>query len=144
MKISTKGRYALRLMLELAVNKPDEYMSIKTIATNQNISGKYLEQIIAVLGRAGFVRSVRGAKGGYRLANPAETYTVGSILRLIEGDLSPVSCMEDSENQCPRSATCVTLEVWQQLDEAICGVVDNITLADLAQRQQQRDLSVVG
>ena len=136
MKISTRGRYALRLMLELAMNDTDEYMTIKTIAERQNISGKYLEQIIPVLSRAGYVRSCRGAQGGYRLARPAGQYTVGMILRLIEGDFVPVACMEEEPNVCPRSAACVTLEVWKKLGEAINQVVDNITLADLAQKQK--------
>lgn len=138
MKISTKGRYALRLMLNLALRSPNEYVSIKTIAQSQEVSNKYLEQIISVLNRAGYVRSIRGAQGGYKLARPAEEYTVGMILRAIEGNLSPVACMEDEPNQCPRSADCVTLEIWQQLDDAICGVIDHITLADLVQRHRQK------
>ena len=119
MKISTKGRYALRLMLDLALNSKNGYITIKSIAERQAISDKYLEQIITVLNRAGFVKSTRGAQGGYKLAKPAEEYTVGMILRLIEGNLVPVACMEDEPNQCPRCDICVTLDVWKQLDEAI-------------------------
>ncbi len=130
MKISTKGRYALRLMLDLAQHNT-EYVTIKSIADRQDISSKYLEQIISVLNRAGFVRSIRGAQGGYKLARPAKDYTVGTILRLIEGDLVPVACMEDEPNQCLRADNCPTLKVWKELSDAINGVVDNVTLADL-------------
>ncbi|MEL4106759.1 Rrf2 family transcriptional regulator [Oscillospiraceae bacterium WX1] len=136
MKISTRGRYAIRMMLELAMSEPDQYVTIKSIAERQDISGKYLEQIISVLSRAGFVKSVRGAQGGYKLAHPAEEYTVGSILRLIEGSLVPVACMEDEPNQCPRCETCATLDVWKQVDEAVSSVVDHITLLDLVQKQK--------
>lgn len=135
MKISTRGRYALRLMLDLAQNEQEQYVPVKSIAQRQQISGKYLEQIISVLSRAGFVKSVRGAQGGYQLARPAEEYTVGMILRLIEGSLVPVACMEDQPNRCPRSETCATLTVWKQLDKAIGDVVDHVTLADLARDQ---------
>ena len=137
MKISTRGRYALRLMLELAMNDTGEYITIKSISERQQISDKYLEQIISVLNRAGFVKSVRGAQGGYKLAYPAEEYTVGMILRLIEGSLAPVACMDDPQNQCRRNHQCATLEVWQKIDEAVGTVVDHITLADLAKRQVQ-------
>jgi len=138
MKISTKGRYALRLMLELAGNQTSEYMAIKNISSRQGISDKYLEQIITILSRAGFVKSTRGAQGGYKLARPAEEYTVGMILRLIEGSLVPVACMEDEPNRCPRSSTCVTLDVFKQIHQAVSNVVDNITLADLAHQDQAR------
>ncbi len=137
MKISTRGRYALRLMLDLARNDHDQYVTIRSIAERQGISGKYLEQIITVLNRAGFVKSVRGSQGGYKLARPAEEYTVGMILRQIEGSLAPVACLEDAPNRCPRCGKCATLEVWQQLDAAISGVVDHITLADLVTRQKE-------
>lgn len=138
MKISTRGRYALRLMLDLAQRDPEQYVTIKSISERQEISGKYLEQIISVLSRAGFVKSIRGSQGGYKLARPAEEYTVGMILRLIEGSLVPVACMEDEPNQCPRCDNCATLDVWKQLDEAISGVVDHITLADLVEKQKSK------
>ncbi len=131
MKISTKGRYALRLMLDLALNTADGYVAIKSISERQEISDKYLEQIITILSRAGFVKSIRGSQGGYKLAKPPEEYTVGMILRLIEGNLVPVACMADEPNQCPRSDICVTLDVWKQIDKAVSGVIDNITLAEL-------------
>jgi len=138
LKISTRGRYALRLMLDLALNDKDQYITIKSISERQEISGKYLEQIISVLSRAGYVKSVRGAQGGYKLARPAEEYTVGMILRLIEGSLAPVACMDDTPNQCPRRDKCVTLSVWQKIGKAVSDVVDNITLADLAAEQQAK------
>jgi Rrf2 family protein len=125
-------------MLDLALNKEDENVSLKSIAERQGISDKYLEQIITVLCRAGFVKSTRGVQGGYRLAKPAKEYTVGMILRLIEGSLVPVACMEDEPNQCPRSSECVTLDIWKQIDDAVNHVIDNITLADLAKKQQEK------
>lgn len=136
MKISTKGRYALRLMLDLALNDNGEYITIRSISSRQEISDKYLEQIITVFSRAGYVKSTRGAKGGYKLARPAEEYTVGMILRLIEGSLVPVACMEDNPNQCPRADKCATLDIWRDLDKAVSGVIDNITLSELAERQK--------
>lgn len=136
MKISTRGRYALRLMLDLASANPQEYITIKSIAARQEISEKYLEQIITVLSRSGFVKSTRGAQGGYKLAKSAADYTVGMILRAIEGNLVPVACMEDDPNECPRSASCVTLDIYRQINEAVSGVVDHITLADLAEKQR--------
>jgi len=136
MKISTKGRYALRLMLDLAVNYTGEYISIKSIATRQEISEKYLEQIITQLNRAGYVKSVRGAQGGYMLAKDPSDYTVGMILRLLEGSLAPVSCLE--EDNCERISRCVTMEVWEKIQRAVDDVVDNITLADLVTRYHEK------
>ncbi len=131
MMISTKGRYALRTMLDLALNDEGEYIPLRDIAERQDISVKYLEQIVSALTRAGFVRSVRGTGGGYRLAKRPEEYTVGMILRLTEGNLAPVACLEFEQNSCPRAANCVTLGIWEKLYDAINNVVDNITLADL-------------
>ena len=144
MKISTKGRYALRLMLELANNRSGDYMTIKNIAFRQEISEKYLEQIITTLSRAGFVKSTRGSQGGYKLAKPAEEYTVGMILRLIEGSLVPVACMQDEPNLCPRCDRCATLDVYKQIHTAVNNVVDNITLADLAQQEQAKKAALAG
>ena len=132
MKISTKGRYALRLMLDLALCPSGEYIKVKDIAARQEISDKYLEQIIAVLGKAGYVKSVRGASGGYRLTRSPADYTVGMILRLTEGSLAPVACLEDEVNQCPRFQQCATVEVWKRLQHAVNSVVDTKTLADQA------------
>lgn len=131
MKISTRGRYALRLMLDLALHESQEPVRLKDIAERQDISLKYLEQIISVLQKTGYVRSIRGPQGGYHLMRAPEEYTVGMILRLIEGDMSPVSCLENDVNLCPRQADCVTLRLWKELDGAIRGVIDRYTLADL-------------
>jgi Rrf2 family protein len=136
MKISTRGRYALRLMLELALNDTEQYVTIKSIAERQDISGKYLEQIISVLSRAGFVKSIRGSRGGYKLAHPPQEYTLGQILRLIEGSLVPVSCMEDEPNMCPRHEHCATLDIWKQIDDAVSNILDNTTLADLVEKER--------
>ena len=136
MKISTKGRYALRLMLDLAYNDTGEYITIKSIAARQEISEKYLEQIITLLSRAKFVKSTRGAQGGYMLTRSPEEYTVGMILRLTEGSLATVSCLEDDKNECSRSGNCVTLEVWKKIDDTVSGDVDNITLSDLVEKQR--------
>ena len=141
MKISTRGRYALRLMLDLALNSPDQYVTIKSISERQDISNTYLEQIITALSRAGYVKSIRGAQGGYKLARPAEEYTVGMVLRLIEGSLAPVACMDDTPNKCPRSNDCVTLDIWKKLNDAINDVVDNITLADLVNQHKTKLMS---
>lgn len=138
MKISTKGRYALRLMLDLALHNNGECVSIKEISERQGISDKYLEQIITVLNRAGYVRSVRGAMGGYMLSKNPKEYTVGNIIRLMEGNLAPVSCIEDEENRCERAASCVTVEIWEKINEAVNNVIDNITLADLVSRTYEK------
>lgn len=135
MKISTKGRYALRLMIDIAINSADKPVSIKEIAGRQDISDKYLEQIISVLNSAGFVRSIRGAQGGYVLRKTPSEYTVGMILRLTEGSLAPVACVEEDAVHCDRMDNCVTVEIWKRLNTAINGVVDNITLADLVEWQ---------
>lgn len=132
----------MRLMLDLALNT-DQYVTIKSISERQEISGKYLEQIISVLNKAGYVKSTRGSQGGYKLAKPAADYTVGMILRLIEGSLAPVACMDDNPNQCSRCENCVTLDVWKQIDDAVNNVVDHITLADLVQKQRTHSTSAV-
>ncbi len=139
MKISTRGRYALRLMLQLALCEPNKPISIKDIAAKQNISGKYLEQIISVLNKAGFVKSERGPQGGYSLKMKPEKYTVGMILRLTEGSLSPVACLDDENGVCEREPQCATLEVWKKLNDAINEVVDGITLADLVEIQKKKN-----
>lgn len=139
MKISTKGRYAVRVMLDLAMNSTGECIKVKDIAARQEISEKYLEQIIASLTRAGFVNSVRGAQGGYRLAKAPEDYTVGMILRVTEGSLAPVACLDVGAEACDRCDTCETLGVWKELADAINRVVDSVTVADLMERQKERE-----
>lgn len=136
MKISTKGRYALRLMLDIALNDAKTPVRIKDIAERQQISDKYLEQIVSSLNKAGFVKSLRGPQGGYRLTKKPEEYTVGMILRLIEGSLAPVACLDDDTNNCTRADRCPTLILWEKLYDAISEVVDNITLADLISWQK--------
>lgn len=137
MKISTKGRYALRLMIDLAVNNDGNPVSIRDIAARQDISDKYLEQIISSLNKAGYVRSSRGPQGGYKLTRTPDEYTVGMILRLTEGSLAPVACLEDEVNLCDRQDSCATLRLWKMLDDAIKGVVDHVTLADLVTWQNE-------
>lgn len=136
MKISTKGRYALRLMLDIALNDAKTPVRIKDIAERQQISDKYLEQIVSSLNKTGFVKSLRGPQGGYRLTKKPEEYTVGMILRLIEGSLAPVACLDDDINNCTRADRCPTLILWEKLYDAISEVVDNITLADLISWQK--------
>lgn len=138
MKISAKGQYALRIMLDLANNNTGEYITIKSIAARQTLPEKYLEQIMTSLLKAGYVKSVRGSKGGYKLAYDASKYTVGKILRVIEGSLSPVAIL-DEELRAPMDVgESVTYEVWREVDAAITKVVDGITLEHLVQRQKDR------
>ena len=139
MKISAKSRYALHLMLALAMQEEGVNLSVKSVAEQQGISEKYLEQIIPVLVRSGLVCSVRGAKGGYHLTRDPEDYTVGLILRTVEGSIAPVSCLDDAVNQCARCKECVTLSLWAQVDQAISNVVDHVTLADLVDKQRRID-----
>ena len=131
MKISTKGRYALRLMIDVAVHGGEEFVSLKDVAARQGISMKYLEQIVVQLSRAGFVISTRGAQGGYQLARHPSEYTVGDILRITEGSLAPVACLEHEPVDCPRVDECITLSFWRGLYDAINNYVDSVTLEDL-------------
>lgn len=130
MTISTKGRYALRIMLDLA-GHIGETVKLKDIAARQEISGKYMEQIIAVLNKAGYVRSTRGAQGGYQLVKAPRDYTVGMILRLTEGSLAPVECLAEHALPCEREGKCATVEVYRRIYEAVNNVIDTITLQDL-------------
>ena len=139
MKISTKGRYALRLMLDLAMNDTGAPISLKDVAKRQDISDKYLEQIISVLNRAGFVKSVRGAQGGYLLKKEPQEYTVGMILRLTEGSLAPVACLDGDENDFERQESCVTLILCKKIYDAVSGVVDHTTLQDLVDWQLEKN-----
>ncbi len=126
-------------MLALAMGGPDVNLSVKSVAESQGISEKYLEQIIPLLVRSGMVASVRGAKGGYHLTRDPEDYTVGQLLRAVEGSIAPVSCLDDKVNQCARCKSCVTLDLWEQVDQAISNVVDHVTLADLMDKQRRID-----
>lgn len=138
MKISTKGRYALRLMIDLAQQPGDELASLKDVAARQDISLKYLEQIVGLLCKAGFVNSARGPQGGYRLAREPEAYTVGEILRLTEGNLAPVACLEDPENRCARCHQCGTVDFWAGLYAEINRYIDQFTLADLVAKERKK------
>lgn len=142
MKISTKGRYALRTMLDLAMHDEGILIPLKDISHRQGITVKYLEQVMNLLSKAGYVRSVRGAGGGYRLAKTPSAYTVGDILRTAEGSLAPVACLEDEINQCPRASECLTLSFWQGLADTIDYYVDSVTLEDLIQRAQDNNFSI--
>ena len=137
MKISTRGRYALRMMLDLAAYDTGVPVRVREIAKRQEISPKYMEQIIAVLTKAGFVKSIRGPQGGYCLARKPKEYVLGDILRLTEGSLAPVECLETGENPCSRAPSCATLIFWKELGEAIRSVVDKYTLEDLLRWQQE-------
>ena len=137
MKMSTQGRYALRMMLDLAEHQNDGYVALKDIAARQNISKKYLEQIVPILNKADILRTTRGFQGGYRLAKPPEKYTVGQILRLTEGSLAPVACLEHDPIECERSVGCATLPVWQGLYRVITEYLDGITLQDILDQQEE-------
>lgn len=143
MRISTKGRYAIRLMIDLAENYSGVPIRLKDVAARQEISEKYLEQIISILNKAGCVRSVRGPQGGYTLARTPEEYTVGMILRLTEGSLAPVECVEPDAPPCAREDNCVTRILWNKLNEAISSVVDTTTLEDLLNWQNQANDYVI-
>ena len=138
MKISTKGRYALRLMIDLAMNGGGDPISLKDVAKRQGISDKYLEQIISVLNKAGYVRSIRGAQGGYLLKKEPAEYTVGMILRLTEGSLAPVACLDYNPVGCERSGECPTLPIWEGLNKVISDYLDGITLQDLIDMQKDK------
>ena len=131
MLISTKGRYALRIMIDLAEHQTDEFISLRGIAQRQEISEKYLESIIRMLVKARVVESLRGKGGGYRLKKDPDQYTVGSILRLTEESLAPVSCLAADAETCPRAGNCRTLALWQGLDKVIYDYLESVTIADL-------------
>ena len=136
MLISTKGRYALRVMIDLAEHQGENYIPLKVIAGRQEISEKYLESIIKLLVKARLL-------GGYRLTKPPEQYTVGSVLRLTEESLAPVSCLEQGSGPCTRAAECPTLPLWQGLNETINGYLDRFTIADLMRRGDAGDNYVI-
>ena len=131
MIVSTKGRYALRVMIDLAEHRTEKYVPLKEVAARQEISEKYLENILKVLVQNGFLEGLRGKGGGYRLTRSIDQYSVGEILRLTEGSLAPVTCLEGVENTCPRAGQCHTLPMWEKLDSLINGYLDSVSLADL-------------
>lgn len=131
MKISTKGRYALRMLYDLAAHREEGYVSLKDIADRQAISKKYLEQIVPLLNKTGLLKTGRGNKGGYMLAKRAEDITVGDVLRATEGSLAPVACLEFEPNDCPRAGECNTLYVWEGLYKVMTEYLDSITIQDI-------------
>ncbi len=132
MKISTKGRYALHLMIDIAIHQENNTpVRIKDIAARQGLSNKYLEQIISALNKAGYVKSIRGAQGGYLLTKDPSEYTAGMILRTMEGSLAPVACVDDDAINCDRQGGCVTVRLWSMINDAIKNVVDSVTLEDM-------------
>lgn len=138
MKISTKGRYALRMMIDLAMYEGEGFVSLKDIAKRQEISKKYLEQIVALLNKPDILKTNRGYQGGYRLAKRPQDYTVGDILRITEGGLEPVSCLEQNPIECERCDTCITLPIWQGLSKVISEYLDGITLQDIIDMQKAK------
>ena len=138
MKISTKGRYAIRMLLDLAEHSNGEYIALRDIAHRQGISKKYLEQIVPILNKSDILKTNRGYQGGYQLAKAPDQYTVGMILRLTEGSLAPVACVEQDPVDCPRSVDCPTLPVWKGLNKVINDYLDSITLQDILDQQRER------
>lgn len=136
MKISTKGRYALRVLLDLAERNHEGFVSLKEIAERQNISKKYLEQIVPILNKNSILLTNRGFQGGYKLAKEPKHYTLGDILRLTEGNLAPVACLEHDQNLCGRCEDCPTLPVWKGLYKVINQYLDGITLQDILDNRQ--------
>lgn len=131
MLVSTKGRYALRLMTDIATNCAEGPVSLKEIAERQDVSMKYLEQLVRPLASSNLLVSIRGQHGGYTLARPAEEISAGDILRSAEGDVAPVHCLEENAEACPRANTCTTLNFWQGLDKTISSYIDGYSLQDL-------------
>lgn len=131
MIVSTRGRYALRVLVDIAEHSKNEMIPLKEIAERQQISQKYVESIMSLLSKSNFVDAAHGKGGGYKLNRPAEQYKVGDILRLTEGTLAPVACLEKDAAECERKPQCRTLKLWSKLDDLIEGYLDSVTLADL-------------
>lgn len=132
--ISTRGRYALRVMIDLAEHSDEGYTAMKSVAERQDISLKYLEKILPLLVKANMIEGMQGKGGGYRLTDKPETYRVGDIIRLTEGDLAPVACLECNAEPCKRNAECRTYPMWFELNKLINGYLDSVTLADLMKK----------
>ena len=137
MKVSTKGRYAIRLMVDLAQQDRQVYTSLRDMSERQNVSMKYMEQIVSQLSRAELLESVRGPQGGYKLVKPVAAYTVGEILRAAEGDMAPVVCLEGEVNTCERADTCPTLPFWEGLYGVITQYIDSVSLVELVLRSSE-------
>lgn len=143
MLVSTKGRYALRVLIDMAEHQSENYVPLKEIALRQDISEKYLESIVKALVKGRVLTGLRGKGGGYRLSKPPEQYTVGAILRMMEGSLAPISCLEEDAAPCTRAAECRTIAMWQGLDKVIREYLDGFTIADLMQAEQPGDFYVI-
>ena len=142
MLVSTKGRYALRVMLELAGHTTDEYMRLDKIAAAQDISEKYLESIVSILVKSKIIEGMRGRGGGYRLTRKPEDYSVGEILRLTEGSLAPVSCLDCKTDECDRADKCQTRPMWIELDNMICNYLDSVKISDLLNSSLENDSEI--
>lgn len=142
MMISTKGRYALRVMIDLAEHNTGEYIPLADIAKRQEISEKYLESIVSILSKKGFLDALRGKGGGYRLKRSPDSYTVASILKVTEGSLAPVACLENNPNTCSRAAQCRTLGMWTRLYQMIDDFFEGITVADLTEHESVGDFVI--
>lgn len=138
LNVTTKGRYALRVMLDLAQHRDEGFISLKTVAERQDISMKYLESIVCALKKAGLVESTRGKEGGYTLPRRAEEYSVGEILRCLEDSLAPVACIKDGSVDCAHARECMTLPMWMELDEITNAYLDRVTLQDLLSGEKWR------
>lgn len=134
MKISTKARYSLRILLDMAQHPDDGYIPLKTIAERQGISKRYLDQIMMLLNRTDYLKTTRGALGGYKLAKAPDQYTLGDILRLTEGGFAPLACLEENGGECERYEGCMARKAWQGLEEVMAGYLDNLTLQDILDR----------
>lgn len=141
--ISTRGRYALRVMVDMAEHAGDGYLPLRDIAERQDVSEKYLESILKALVKNRLLTGLRGKGGGYKLTRPPEKYTVGEILKLTEGSLAPVACLEDGAAACPRAGRCRTIGLWKGLYEAIDGYLSSVTVADLMFREREGDDYVI-
>ena len=140
MKISTKGRYALQMLLDLAENRDKGFIALKEIAERQNISKQYLEQIITIINNSKILRANRGKQGGYMLAKEPSKITVGHILRITEGSLSSTTCLENDVNNCEISDSCKTLYIWKELNKVIAGYLDSVTLQDILNKYQEQQI----
>jgi len=137
LKVSTKGRYALRMLLDLAEHRGEGFISLKEIAERQGISKQYLEQIVSLLNTSNMLRTNRGKQGGYMLAKQPSEYTVREVLRITEGSLAPVTCLEEEVNLCDKATYCKTLSMWTGLQKAINDYLDSVTLQDMVEECQE-------
>ena len=142
MLVSTKGRYAMRVMIDLAEHSSGGYIPLRDVAERQEISEKYLESIVVLLSKAGLLEGLRGKGGGYKLTKRPEQYTAGSILKLTEGTMAPVACLEDRANSCPRASECRTLPMWEKLNSQLEQVFEGVTIADLMKKDAGGDFVI--